>query len=786
MASYLATLVIYLACLPVGAAALRAAGRPMRGYASAVGLAVLIVITSLAVKLPGRGVTSAVITLLVVVGCAVYARSYLTRPRTGTVVATLVLLLAVSIPFVVAGGIGIQGVGINFDMSAHVAWAETLRSAGIDEPLALPTNSGYPLGPHALVATAGAGLGIDTDAAFIGLALAIAPLALLAAMALLDHLTPTRRAVAGALVALPYMVAAYYGQGAFKETVEALFLLGYLAVLREMALARRFDPGGVALVAAIGAGSFYTYSYLGLSWMAAATGIWIAGEMALGGGWISARSLMAGVRALPRTRPRTAALWGLGVLVLFLALLPELIRALDFFRVVSFSPAGSGGIAADNVGNLGQAIPPLQATGLWPHDDFRNYFATAREAYKAGIAGGVGIAGVAVGAVWWLRRRDLVIPSAVLGAIAIYIYLRSGGQSPYVQAKALVLLAPLLSTLALGGLLAERPERDGRLIVGALAAAFVLIAAGSSLMALRGSTAGPADHPDELGSMRSIVAGKRVLQLPVDLFGNYRLRGSLVSGALLPQPTKVNVRGGKEFEPGRPLDFDWVTSETLDRFDYVVASRGLYASEPPANFQPVRTTRSYVLYRREGPTPVRHILPGERLDPAAPLDCTTAAGRRLSRRTGWARVTERHLALGPPGRRLPRGTRQSLAPGSSVARRLVLPAGRYEISLIYTAPRAPRIEGPRGLGVVLEPPPTLDVPSSFWHAGTIDWPGGVLRLRIHAASLPLGAKEVTDVGELAAVRTDGERRLVPLSEACGRYVDWYTLGAERPPVPRPL
>ena len=47
-------------------------------------------------------------------------------PRTAAV--TVAALLAV--PYVIAGEVGILGVGINFDLSVHVAWAETFRADG--------------------------------------------------------------------------------------------------------------------------------------------------------------------------------------------------------------------------------------------------------------------------------------------------------------------------------------------------------------------------------------------------------------------------------------------------------------------------------------------------------------------------------------------------------------------------------------------------------------------------------------------------------------------------------
>lgn len=786
MAAFFAASLLYLACLPVGAAALKACGRPVRhGYGAAIGFAVLIVVTSVAIRLPGDDTTSALVTGVVVAASAAYAgRDLLRAPRLETVVATVALALAVCLPFAVAGQVGIQGVAINFDMSVHVAWAETLRSTGIGEPLPLPTSSGYPLGPHAVAATIAQALGIGTDDAFIGLLMAVPLLAYLAATSLLQPLPRRPRALAAALVALPYLVAAYYGQGAFKEPIEALFLIAFLAVFREMTLARRLDGGGLALLALIGAGSFYNYSYLGLSWFAATLAVWAALELAFGGGWLRPSSALEAVRGLRRLPRRTIAIGAGFTVVLLAALAPELVRALDFFRVVSFSPAGAGGIPTANVGNLSQSLSPFEALGLWPNDDFRTYFEAPRDAYKAGLAGAVALVGLGVGGAGWLRRRDFVLPAALVGAAAIYLYLDLGDESPYVQAKALVVLAPVAMAIALGGVLVARESAAGELraAAGLLAVTIATLAVVSSALALRGSYVGPHEHGDELASMRATVAESDVLLLPADFFGNYRLRGSRVSGVVIAQPVRLDPRPAKAYKPGRGLDFDWVDAATLDRFDYVVAARSRYASEPPANFRRVRTTDSYELWRRSGRTPRRRILAAEGLDPGAVLDCSTPGGRRLRDREGWARVTPRPaLAVGPPGRRVPRGTRQSLERGGSIGRRLVLGPGRYELSLVYTAPRRPRVEA-RGLRA--DPVPQLDPPGTFWRVGELDWPGGRLDVRIEAARMHLGGRQVTDVGELAAVRLDAPRRLVPLRRACGRYVDWYTLGRHRPPVPR--
>ena len=784
MAPFLSAGVLVLASVIVGGAALKACGRPVRtGYGPAVGLAVLLVVASVAIRLPGDVLTSVAACGVLVVGCAAWAGRGLLGPVERSAVLGMAAVAALlAVPYLVAGDVGILGVGINFDMSVHLGWAETMRADGLGEPLPLP-GSGYPLGPHAVVATLGSALGVTTDDAFGGLALAVPPIAFFAALALLDHLPSPRRSLAAALTALPYLVAAYHGQGAFKETVAATLLLGFLALLREVARNRRLDWGAVGLMAVIGAGAFYNYSYLGLSWFAAALGIWLGLELVFGGGWVRPSHALDAVRGVRRL-PRRSLLLGLGALgVVGAALAPEVIRALDFFDTISFSPDAAGGIATENVGNLPQALSPYEALGVWPKDDFRTYFESGERGFKALASGGIGVLAAAVGGAWWLRRRDFVVPAAFVSGTIVYLYLRVGDESVYVQAKALAVLAPVAMALSAGGLLAWRPARPLRArAVAVLTAVFVLGAGVSSFLAMRGSWVEPDGNVAQLDSLRPVVAGSSVLVIPTDFFAGYRLRGALVSGDVISHRVRINPRPQKVPDITRQRDFDWVTPQTLDRFDYVLTNRSRYQSEQPANFRRVRATASYALFKREGETPRRRILEAEGLAPGAVMNCSRGEGASLRRRTGWARVRPRPVvAIGPPGRRLPRGIRQSLEPEQSSRRRLVLSQGRWDLSMIYNGVRRPELTG----APLRFPADQVDVADTYWPLGEISWDGGVLELTVRAADLPLGAiNQRADVGELAAVRVDTPARLVPLARACGRYVDWYTLGPERPPLPR--
>ncbi len=149
------------------------------------------------------------------------------------------MALAASLPFLVEGRFGILGTGLNPDMSQHLFAADALAHGEGGRLL----DQGYPLGPHSLIVAASKLTGAGLVQAFDGLMLAICVCAALAALALLE-LMPRWRAIAcAALVALPYIVASYLIQGAFKETMEALFVLAFAIAMHEAGRRRLVGDG---------------------------------------------------------------------------------------------------------------------------------------------------------------------------------------------------------------------------------------------------------------------------------------------------------------------------------------------------------------------------------------------------------------------------------------------------------------------------------------------------------------------------------------------------------------
>ena len=143
-----------------------------------------------------------------------------------------------SLPFIVEQRFGILGTGLNPDMSQHLFAADRLAAGGSERLI----EAGYPLGPHS-IAVAVSAIGPSTVQAFDGLAIAIAVATCLVGLGPLERLAPSRRIAGALLVGFAYLLASTYVQGAFKEALEALFLLAFAVGLGELAaewpLARR-------------------------------------------------------------------------------------------------------------------------------------------------------------------------------------------------------------------------------------------------------------------------------------------------------------------------------------------------------------------------------------------------------------------------------------------------------------------------------------------------------------------------------------------------------------------
>jgi hypothetical protein len=512
LATYASFLVVLGPSAVIGQAIFTACGRTSWSPLSpAVGLAALVALAWGAVHLPGRGVA-----VLAAVGLALAASTlYLPGRLNGardllpTVLPVAgIALVAASLPFIVAGRFGILGTGLNPDMSQHLLATDRL-AVGADDRL---ISEGYPLGPHALVVGLSE-LGPSTVHAFGGLTVAAAVAACLAPLALLGKASPAWRVAAALAVGFAYLVASFLVQGAFKETMQALFLVAFAIGLHELArewptLTARPRALGAVPLAVLAAGSVYTYSFPGLAWLLGAAGVWATIELVLA---VRGR----GPQQAGRLARRVAAAAAVAALVLATVVAPELGRMVEFARFETFDPDGPG------LGNLFKRLSPLLALGVWPSGDFRiepgGGFAPAI-AFYAGAA--LGITALAVGLRWWLRRGETAVPAALAAATVLWLYSLTIG-TPYQEAKALALAAPLVSLIAVRALAIGGPAP--------LALGYVSAAVASAALALANGPVGPGSYSPALADLRpELGPGSTLILAPEELLREAHGRDYLV------------------------------------------------------------------------------------------------------------------------------------------------------------------------------------------------------------------------------------------------------------------
>jgi hypothetical protein len=587
--TYAAALAVGVASLSIGQAAIALCGARRWSWLSpAIGLALLCAICWGTVRLPGHGTISAALVVLL----AATSVAYLWRRvegagealRMGTPVA-LLALVATSLPFIAEGHFGILGTSFNPDMSQHLLAADRLAHGQGSQLL----HQGYPLGPHAIVVALNKGLGVGLVQGFTGLTIATAVLASLTALTAFRDQPALLRAPAALVIGLAYLVASYFAQGAFKETMQALFVLAFVLSLREasrnptwQALPLRFAPAALLAV-----GSIYTYSFPGLIWPIAAATIWALTEYAtrrlrLSAGGADAGGPRTEAQPPPAGPPASAtgpAAWRAGsyaVLLFAVLIAPEIGRMIDFHAFETFDPHGPG------LGNLFGQISPFEALGIWPSGDFR----------LAPGAGAVPALGYYLGAAFasilllyglflcWRRRESAIVAGLAAAALA-YAAARIGG-TPYTAAKALEIGAPLAALVIVLPLL-RRP----------VAWLYLLAAGGCCLLALANAPVGPASYSPALTELRADVGEGPTLVLAsrlllADEHGSPYIAWELRGG-------RVCIETGAEAEGHPPPGVRFVVAE------------GGPTRPPFKGFRVDRVAPPYVLWRRlrpiRGPSP---------------------------------------------------------------------------------------------------------------------------------------------------------------------------------------
>src|SRR5262245_50833059 len=818
----LAGALIVGASLLLGAAIMATAGLPRHSAAGpATGISALLVICGLAVKLPGHAVTAAIAVGLALIGCFVVfgrTRAPSGAVRIGAIVVVVGTALVAAIPFSASCRWGCLGKApFNDDMASHLLFTEWITAHAGPTPDLI--KGGYPLGPHAIVAATAKVSGASLIEGFAGLTGGIAVLLGLTAYGAIRGVRGWLRVPAAVLAASPYLAAAYLAQGAFKEPLLALTLLGFALALpyllpewslREASRSPQSESSGTFGAAAaiplgvILAGVIFNYSFPGLAWLLGAALIWMV-VVALRER-DRAASFFAGLRLGERLRrARSALILGIGISVV--CALPEVFRLASFSSFKAFNPSGTGPTVG--FGNLRQPLNPLEAFGIWPSGEFRITPANSTTPEIAFYLGGL----LALVAFAWglgraLSRRESALPSALLAATLIYLGALAVG-TPYTQAKSPTIAAPLIMVIALRGLLSADaidgedgavpeggaaswwPPRPLRALapvgVPLLTIAFAAAAAFSTLLPLRQAAVGPDYHLQEMLEMRPIVDGQNVLFLGRDNFVSWELIGSEVYA---PITNHYDVEETHALYRATDLNakFDWdnVPVSVMNKFKWVVTTSAAMQSQAPPGFSPRLRTHDFILWQRDRPVGQRRTL-YEPINPGAPLDCNDPGEAKLRKVKGTATAFTVQPVVGRVWHPSPELTQTKPA-----QQRLYLTPGRWDISIQYASTQALHVTATGGaltapFDATLRTNLLFRGPSPFYPVGSLQVkrPGEVV-FHLSVDDPPLVGRILHTESKayltgIAATRADPPRQEVPLSRACGRYVDWYEVAPGTPP-----
>jgi hypothetical protein len=738
--------VLVVAVLALGQAAMRICGAERWSWAApAVGLSVLMLLAVPAIHVPGRATTIAVITAVVTVAALVWCLSSAAhRPPLADLTAGIPVVLLGFVPFASAGRAGTLGVQIDNDTAFHLLSAEAYRSAAA--AAIAPLSDNYPYGPHAVVAVIAQGLGLRVDGPFAALTVATPLFIGWTALAVLRRTAWPGRVIAVSVVGMPFLIAAYVAEGAFKEPMMALVLLAAAVLVWQGGGGRgrlRWAPFGLLV-----AGAVSIYSLQGAVWPLMMLAFWALGLL-----------FAKGVRGAWRTflGELPALLIAAGVTIV--TLVPQLPR------ILRFETAPVSGMA---LGNLLAPLPGWEVLGTWTTPDFRY-----QAGYSSGVwAGVVLVVALAGAALMWRTGRRLLVGAAV-GAMGLWAY-AVHVQTPYNAAKGLVIAAPVVLLLAVVPLV-ERDRGGPRWWAWAaplIAALLFLRVADSSLQALRSANVAPSVHADELRSFLPVIEHHRTLFLGDDFYIRWELAGVNVPNSPDASYPHYAESPGKPGVGGQARDWDSVVPSDLNNYDYAITTRDAAASAPPPQMHLIRQTADFQLWQRVGTVGARGILPGEGDGPGAVLVCDTPVARAFVKQDGTALVRASPAVFpGPP-----------ITAGGKAVLPVKLSPGVYDIEFDYVGEHSLHVWVPGLLDGTL--PANLDQPGPRYPVGRLTVAGkGVQTVMLH---MSVGRTWLTPPGQGDAViaifaTPVGTEHFVPLRDACGKYIDYYVV---KPPSAR--
>ena len=591
---YLLTVVLYpiaLALLCTGAGLLldRASGSILpAALIPLVGMAALIGITQLSTWIAWLAAASpgivAVVAVAGFVAGRIRAARLLAALRAGgsaaiqVSIAVLAYLIAIA-PVLAGGRPSFSSYMILTDSSIHMVGADYLITHGFSFAHLDLRNSygqlvnsyfptGYPTGADTLFGASAFLLGLPMIWAFqpfnaFVLAMAVGPAWLLVRRIGLNGFWA---ALAALTVTVPALVYAYELIASVKEIIALAMLLGLGALI---AADTRWLARG-----ARGAIPFALLCAAGISALGLGFGAWAA--MAL---LVLALVHRAAIRDLARTSRQVVAPLAAMAFTLVLFALPTWAQASKAFKVTQTIASTS------DPGNLQQPLRPVQMVGTWLSGSYLipPHGLAATVTYVLVVV--TLLAGV-IGVAHLVHRKQIPLVGWLIGSLVVWLALTAYGTA-WVDAKALVLTAPVLILAAWAGVAAVRGAGT-RIGMRMLAPALAVTIAGGVLLSdaiqYHDMPLAPTARYDEMAFLNTRFAGRGpTLFTDFDEYSLYEMRSMDIGGPdfLNVPPALLQTSKGH----GHTVDLELARPAALARYPLVVTRVSPMAFRPPAAYR---------------------------------------------------------------------------------------------------------------------------------------------------------------------------------------------------------
>jgi len=276
------------------------------------------------------------------------------------------------------------------------------------------------------------------------------------------------------------------------------------------------------------------------------------------------------------------------------------------------------------LGNLIQALNPLQIVGPWLASDFR-VMPTGEQLSLTYLFTGVVLALAIIGIIVLVKRRATAPLLYVFGSLSSSLLIVLIG-SPWVDGKAFASVAPAL--LLIAGCAVYFYAAHAKLPALALGSILAGVIVASNVFAYGSIDLAPSKQLQELEQISHLIKGSGpTLMTEYQPYGvRHLLRDSDAEGISELRRRPILLENGQEVSTGGTVDTDLIDWSALTTYRNLVLRTSPAQSRPPEAYKLVYSGKYYTVWQRPENSlqpPLRRVIAGDNVSPVGKIPCST-------------------------------------------------------------------------------------------------------------------------------------------------------------------